>query len=58
MRHDAADAGFLGDADDLVHGVDDAEVVVAFVADVAGVDAAGLARERDDLLGLREAARL
>ena len=38
---------------------DDAGVVVAFVADVAGVDAAGLRRDlrqRDHFLGLREAA--
>ena len=47
----------LGDANHLVHGRDDADVVIALVADVARVDAAGLARERDHLLGLREPSR-
>ena len=36
----------------------EAVVVVAFVADVTRVDAAGRARERDHLFGLREPARL
>jgi hypothetical protein len=53
VRHDAANPGAFGDGDDLVHRRHDADVVVAFVANVAGVDAARLAREGDHLVDLR-----
>ena len=51
------EASFFGDADHLLDRGDDADVVVAFVANVARVDAAELAgdgRERDHLFGLRD----
>ena len=59
MTDDARDVPFVGDADDLLNGRDEAGSVVALVADVARVDAAALARdscECDHLFRLREAA--